>query len=176
MVKRTFYDNFCIGLTKEETAVSMTRLREMGLNGIIVSFARESDIKSPEGARELAENDAQLKSWLEFNLETIDRLGSGDLLAVKYTGAGDAATKFLEGHTNALKIGSRDGSVPFYEGPKKVLLQGMRKICTAARDRGVRILVDAEEDRVQWAIHSLTMVCEPGSSRSSYFYPGRTGS
>ncbi|KAJ2905770.1 hypothetical protein MKZ38_004447 [Zalerion maritima] len=171
VVERTFYDNFCLGKTRGEIERSMSELRRMGVSGTIVSFAREASADAwPEHSVVLAENDPQLQDWIELNLETIDRLQKGDFLALKCTGAGAASIKFMENWVSSSSGGKADAKLKkSLETQSKAYREASRKVCAAARDRGVGVLIDAEEDRVQAAIDELAV------SLMSEFNRGGTG-
>jgi hypothetical protein len=152
-IRKLFYDTFCIGQTKSEITANISALRSRGINGVVLAFPREAKLGEAVPATRLVEDDPCLKSWVSSNLDTIDQVGPGDYIAVKFTGAGPAAVKALEDFSKA-QPGDRTRAA---EG-LSVLQDATFEICRAAEKKGVKVMVDAESSVHQPGIDHLTLV------------------
>lgn len=154
-VHSTFYKTFCIGSQKHDIRENIKALRGMGLNGIVLAFARETKIGSPDQDCRLVASDSPLREWVSMNLETLENLTQDDYLALRCTGAGPAAVAALDDFS---------ASLPDSEGYAEKLQRldifedALMEICTEAERRGVRVLVDAESSRHQAGIDHATLV------------------
>jgi hypothetical protein len=154
-LRRTFYDTFCIGETPFNIAANISTLRSRGITGVVLSFAREAKLDDAGSSAESTVDDSSLKSWVSSNLKTIAQVGSGDYIAVKFTGAGAAAVKAMDEFTsNAAK--SID--VATISPGMKALKNALFEMCVAGKQKGVKIMVDAESSHHQPAIDYLTLV------------------
>jgi proline dehydrogenase len=147
-IRRTFYKAFCVGETKSEIAENIATLRSRGINGVVLSFAREAKLDGTETNAGSGREDAALKSWVASNMETIAQVSSSDYIAVKFTGAGANAVRAMQDfkHTDSTKV---DGL--------QALKEGMFELCQFAKQRGVKVMVDAESSLHQPAIDYLTL-------------------
>ncbi|KAF8419917.1 FAD-linked oxidoreductase-like protein [Tirmania nivea] len=136
----TFYKHFCAGRNEKEIGAVVADLRDRGLAGVILSYAREAE--KVEKITE-AEEAKQVDLWLEGTKKTVDYTPKGDFVAVKYSGAGPKALRLL-------------GASP-PEKPNLELAKGLEEICELAVKRGVRLLVDAEQVAVQEGIDMWTV-------------------
>ncbi|OAQ61113.2 carbapenem antibiotics biosynthesis protein carD [Pochonia chlamydosporia 170] len=159
-IRATFYDTFCIGEGKVEIAKNVNELRQIGVRGVILAFAREA-IVVPETNHEtlLTSDEPELASWVRFNLETIDNLRQGDYLAVRCTGAGKSTLKVMDQYFEYTK---NPGSITKDArhdllAQLEVLRLALYEICAAAKSRGIRILVDAEDIRCQVSIDHIAL-------------------
>lgn len=99
ILKRLFYNQFCAGETGAETKATVRRFKEMGFQGTIMTYAKETTFdnqtKSMNG---LGISDSQgqkngessaiqqcpsIEAWRKGTLETVDLLGEDDYLAMK---------------------------------------------------------------------------------------------
>jgi len=110
----------------------VTDLRDRGVAGVILAYAREVE---KGGKTTEAEEAQQVKLWLEGTKKTVEYTPRGDFVAVKYSGAGPKALRLL-------------GTSP-PEKPSLELAKGLEEICELAVKRGVRLLMDAEQVAVQ---------------------------
>ncbi|EFY89464.1 proline oxidase Put1, putative [Metarhizium acridum CQMa 102] len=146
IVRRVAYRHFCAGESGSEVRQTLKRFKTMGFRGTIVTYARETvfdcnkkdvqgvGIESFAGkATDLCPN---IRSWRNGVLETIDMLGQGDQLAVKFTGAGPLVT-------DALAAGQ---PLP------KQMSDALIAISDECKQRQVRLLIDAESQLYQHAI------------------------
>ncbi|KAL0941390.1 proline oxidase [Colletotrichum truncatum] len=146
ILKTVFYRQFCAGESAEETKNTMRHLRFMGFRGTILTYAKETVFdhrtNTEHGLGIDAENDAKtsncssIESWRKGVLETVDLLGDGDQLALKLTGAGPRATAAFA----ADKM------------PPKQIMDALDEVCIRCKERGIRLLLDAESQKFQWGI------------------------
>ena len=147
-IKKTFYKAFCVGESKSEIAANIATLRSRGINGVVLSFAREAKLDGSATTSAAGAEDKALKSWVASNIETVSQVSSSDYIAVKFTGAGAASVKAMQDfhYTDSSKV---DGLKP--------LRDGMFEVCEFAKQRGVKLMVDAESSLHQPAIDYLTL-------------------
>jgi aspartate aminotransferase len=94
LLKRTFYKQFCAGENGAETQATMKSMKEMGFRGTILTYAKETVFDhatntqhglgvedSKTGDTKFCEN---IEAWRKGTVETVELLGEGDQLAVKY--------------------------------------------------------------------------------------------
>ncbi|KAL4880753.1 FAD-linked oxidoreductase-like protein [Aspergillus karnatakaensis] len=153
ILKSTFYKQFCAGETHNEVRNTIQQLNNMGFQGTIMTYAKETvfDHKtntqvglgiadSTEGATgELFCQ--QIEAWRTGTMETVELLGENDYLAMKLTGAGPTVTTAFTNNTP----------------PPPQMLSALHEICTRCKERGVRILVDAESHHFLAGMLSLTL-------------------
>lgn len=102
ILKKTFYNQFCAGETGPEAKATVRRFKEMGFQGTILTYAKETvfdsrtnsmhglGVKTLEGEKSsgLSDLEAQhcpsIEAWRKGTLETVGLLGEDDYLAVKY--------------------------------------------------------------------------------------------
>lgn len=151
VISKTIYAQFCGGETPEEVRQSVQGLKDLGYAGVILGYAKEMVMgeeevaaiaSSPDaGTINESEHDEQLSSWRNGTLQTVDIAGNGDFVALKFTGAGRPTIKRL------LK------GLP----PSPPIQQALDDICQRAKDRNVRILLDAEQQAIQPTIDAWTI-------------------
>lgn len=98
ILKTTFYDQFCAGENPTETKLCAQRLKDLGFEGIILTYGRESlhddDAKTTyisgessatktAAAKQEVGLDPEIGNWKVGIMETIDSVGSGDYIAFK---------------------------------------------------------------------------------------------
>lgn len=102
VLKKTFYEQFCAGETKPETKHTVQQFKDLGFRGVILTYAKETvfnhstkteqalgvaeiEMKEKDGSVETKlKKCANTEAWRKGTLETIDLLGEGDYLAMKY--------------------------------------------------------------------------------------------
>ncbi|KAG2411517.1 hypothetical protein HFD88_009073 [Aspergillus terreus] len=152
ILKATFYRQFCAGESPSETRAVVQSLKDLGLRGVMLTYAKETvfDVHDKAVARPDTENLASgdnitscpsIAAWREGTLKTIDLVDEGDYLALKLTGAGPAVT-------DAFSKGDL---------PPTQMLTALRDICTKCQEKGVRIIVDAESQNFQRGIARVTL-------------------
>lgn len=100
-LKKTFYDQFCAGETRGETKKTCQQIKDLGFQGVLLTFAKETvfdhrtctEHSVGQAALDSIENslpldpkvvvNADIESWRKGTLDTIDLLGETDYLAVK---------------------------------------------------------------------------------------------
>ena len=128
-------------------------MKTRGITGVVLSFAREAKLGHNESNDELVGNDAHLRSWVKSNVDTVARVGEGDYIAVKITGAGPAAVHAMEAFDAKRRCSKTIAN------EMKVLRNALFEVCTAGKNKNVKIMVDAESSYHQPAIDWLTLVC-----------------
>lgn len=100
LLKKTFYDHFCAGENRDEVTSTVQSIKDMGCRGVILTYAREIvvDEKTGQdrglGAQKASANTestdlpdkekyADIDTWREGVLETLDMVREGDILALK---------------------------------------------------------------------------------------------
>lgn len=133
---------FCAGATPSEIANTVSNLRSLGYEGVILAYAREAEITDASASTELQ----NIEEWLDGTLKTIAYTDPGDYVAVKYSGAGSSCLPLLKEQKKC------------FNHPQ--LGEALVKICEAAKERGVRLLIDAEQAVIQGGVHGWTLVCQ----------------
>lgn len=146
VIKPLLYNQFCAGTGPAEIARTRENIKQVGYSGIILCYGKEIliDDKSNElrPATDLAvKQSAEIAHWRDGNLATLDMVGAGDWLGMKFTGAGSMVT-------NALLNG---------EEPPVELVEAMDAICHKAASQDCRIWVDAEQQVLQHTIDRWAM-------------------
>ncbi|KAK7514616.1 FAD-linked oxidoreductase-like protein [Phyllosticta citriasiana] len=144
-----FYVHYCAGATKSEIARTVEDLRKLGYKGVILNYAKEVEMPGlsvKSGAEQAAQAQAlheqQVGQWLDGTVKGIAYAPAGDYVAIKFSGAGTRVVEMLE--KNNVK-------------PDEVFADALDKVCEAAHQKGVKILVDAEHQCQQAAIDRWTM-------------------
>ena len=90
IVKPFVYDHFCAGTNRLEIRGRISQIKSLGFSGIILCYGKEIQIQKPSLSQ--TDNhqsshqafDQELELWKQGNLETLDMIGDGDYLGVKY--------------------------------------------------------------------------------------------
>ncbi|OJD12199.1 hypothetical protein AJ78_07158 [Emergomyces pasteurianus Ep9510] len=153
LLEQTLYAQFCAGETPAEVKVNIQKLKEIGYSGVILGYAREvvmdeNEIRSlgeasnaEEAAESVSQAMADVTSWKEGTLTTVDLADEGDFVALKFTGAGKGSVQQLLRRS----------------APSPALRNAIIEICERAKSRKVRLLIDAEQQAVQPAIDDWTL-------------------
>ncbi|KAF2706319.1 FAD-linked oxidoreductase [Pleomassaria siparia CBS 279.74] len=143
VIKPLIYDHFCAGVTKAEVRHRVARYQRIGYSGIVLCYGKEFDPAKKDEAAAAESNvaDLELAHWKQGNLETLDMLRDGDILAMKYTGAGRSVV-------DALISGAE---------PPKAFAEALEEIVGLATAQNCRIFVDAEHDEFQKTIDRWTI-------------------
>ncbi|GKT44692.1 putative proline dehydrogenase, mitochondrial [Colletotrichum spaethianum] len=124
----------------------MCHLRFMGFRGTILTYAKETifdaktntahglGIESEKNAK--SKYCATIESWRKGALDTVELLGDGDQLALKLTGAGSRVTEAFAAR----------------QLPPQQMMDALKEISQRCKDRGIRLLLDAESQHFQWGI------------------------
>ena len=119
----------------------------MGYKGVILAYGKEIvlekgekvDITSIRSADPTAEKDVQ--DWKAGTLKTVQMAENGDMIGLKFSGAGRDAMRQLAAEAS----------------PSESIEKATIEICDLAQARGVRLLFDAEQDAVQRGIDAWTL-------------------
>ncbi|KMU77475.1 proline oxidase PrnD [Coccidioides immitis RMSCC 3703] len=162
VMANTIYAQFCAGETPAEVRQCVRQIKHLGYSGVILGYAREIVMDEREAsamgqnagiqigtAQKLQED---IFAWRDGTIATVDLAGEGSFVAVKFTGAGRKAVQ-------QLVRGER---------PCPDLEQAIAAICDRARDRGVRLLIDAEQQAVQPTIDEWTIDLATSVMRRQY--------
>lgn len=149
-LKKTFYAQFCAGENAAEVRGTIDGLKKIGFTGVILGYAREI-VLSEAQTRSLSACDAgpvadecvrnEIGPWAAGTLETVRLARPGDFVALKFSGAGRQALYALK---NRLP-------------PPKHLRAAIDEICSAAAERDVPLLFDAEQTAIQAGIDDWTL-------------------
>ncbi|KAI9925480.1 proline dehydrogenase [Aspergillus wentii] len=145
ILKTTFYNHFCAGENGREVTATIGRIKDMGFRGVILTYAKEvvdADETAKEGIQSEKESlNTEIEAWRQGVLQTVEMVGDGDFLALKFTGAGPLATQALA--SNKPLPGQ--------------MMSALREICTRAIQRNARIFIDAEQTSVQPGIDAVAL-------------------
>ena len=138
LIRATVFDHFCSGTTAKESIKVVNSLAEQGVYSVLDY--------SVEGAKE----EISLDACLENTLSTIDLSAKSKHIpftVFKPTGFGDPYLyeKVSLGHN------LNDNDIAAWERIRK----RFTRCCEAAKDNGVKLLIDAEESWLQPAINRL---------------------
>ncbi len=138
VIKNTIFDHFCGGETIEECRSSSLELGRFGIDTILDY--------SVEGS----ENEADFDHTLNETLNTIEkaRIEPKNPFCV-FKASGLASNHLLE-HLQSGKVLTEEQSQAWERVKRRV-----RRICQAAADNNIKVLVDAEESWIQQPIDAL---------------------
>lgn len=141
-IKHTIYKQFNAGENKLEVQESINKIKGLGCRGVLLGYAREVLIGENDDASYDAKAAlADIQMWIDGTMQTVDMAQPGDFVALKFTGMGIDALRLLQSQTM----------------PTEFMDTSIKKICDLAISRGVRLLVDAEEQAVQPGIEAWIM-------------------
>lgn len=85
LIKHTIYKQFNAGENKVEVQQSIRDIKDLGYRGVLLGYAREvlSGEDSPSLLDEKAVR-AEVQTWLDGTLQTVDMAQEGDFVALKY--------------------------------------------------------------------------------------------
>nr|XP_036579207.1 proline dehydrogenase [Colletotrichum truncatum]KAF6786693.1 proline dehydrogenase [Colletotrichum truncatum] len=129
----------------------------MGIDGVVLAFAREATASQAVTNAQLTKDEPQLRDWVSCNLETVDKLQGGDYLAIRCTGAGKATLRVLEDFSRTAQTVSLANAVELFGPQLSVFRDAMHEICSAAHAKKIRILIDAEDVKHQNAIDYVAL-------------------
>ncbi|KAL2259305.1 hypothetical protein VTK26DRAFT_7059 [Humicola hyalothermophila] len=158
-LRNTFYAQFCAGENGPEVRRTIRSLKDIGFGGVILGYAKEvvlteaqmkdlSSCGSGAAAEECIRN--EIDPWATGTMETVLFASPGDYVALKFTGAGRQALYALSHR------------LP----PTEALESAIDRICELAASRGVRLLLDAEQQALQpgiddWSLHFMRKYNSP---------------
>lgn len=88
LLKKTFYAQFCGGETRSEIQKTVDGLKEIGFSGAILAYAKEIVVHAGQDLSRRPDLDyavvnADVESWKQGNLKTIDLTSSGHFVGLK---------------------------------------------------------------------------------------------
>lgn len=93
-VRKLIYDHFCAGENEQEIKATISTMKLMGFQGVILGYAKEVVVDKSATAEEAAglgntgsAADQAIIDWKLGNLRTLSMLDNGDYLAIKYSTA-----------------------------------------------------------------------------------------
>ncbi|KAJ9608627.1 proline dehydrogenase [Cladophialophora chaetospira] len=139
------YKQFCAGRNQTEIGQTSAEIRGLGFSGIVLCYGKEVQVQADKlvgysYSSPLNTMDAEISQWADGNIRTLDMVGEGDWLGIKFTGAGTKITQAL--------MNGEDAPAKFVEA--------MDRICEHAASKGCRIWIDAEQQVLQAAIDAWT--------------------
>ncbi|KAL0930459.1 proline oxidase [Colletotrichum truncatum] len=162
ILRKTFYDQFCAGETAEQTKACVQRLKGLGFKGVILTYAKETvfdhltqsshETGKVSSTSSIDGLDPEIESWRCGTLETAAQVGEGDYLAIKLTGAGRDVTSAFAAD----------------EFPPQQMQDALEEIATTCKQRGIKIIVDAESQHFQKAIDRVTLELMRKFNRDGY--------
>ncbi|KAJ5914001.1 hypothetical protein N7504_002884 [Penicillium tannophilum] len=142
LVKHTIYKQFNAGESKVEVQKSIENIKGLGCRGVLLGYAREVLVgENEDAAYDEKAALAEIQMWFDGTMRTVDMAQPGDFVALKFTGMG----------TDALRLLQKQAA------PSEFMDASILKVCDLAISRGVRLLVDAEEQAVQPGIEAWIM-------------------
>ena len=88
LVKKTFYAQYCAGETSNEVERTISDLRKVGYEGVILAYAREFDVSAGQlgtaETKNATEANGEIEAWKKGTLETVSLASKGDFVALKY--------------------------------------------------------------------------------------------
>ncbi|KAJ5479818.1 hypothetical protein N7530_005327 [Penicillium desertorum] len=152
ILRWTVYNHFCAGVNREEVLKTVTEVKKMGFQGIILGYSKEIVLDHDEmlstdesGTSQYSDKCYQvIEDWKEGTLETLRMVGPGDFLGVKLTGAGPIAVDAMASRK------------PMPEA----IVKAVDEICIETEKQGSRLWLDAEQQVLQkglddWAIEMM---------------------
>jgi len=154
-LKALLYSQFCAGENSRQVSATAHGLKTWGVQGIMLCWAREVEFRkekgvdiaqqletqlSAPGAKEAAEE--IVREWGRGSLETVKIASPGDIVALKFSGAGPLVLSSL--------LSPRGVHSPLF-------LQYLHEVCKLAKSRGVMITIDAEQQRFQDGIDAIVL-------------------
>lgn len=147
VLKKTFYNQFCAGESKQETKACCKSLTDLGFKGVILTYAKElvfdhktsaasSHTEQAGLTKTSAATDPVIEEWRVGTLATVDMISRGDILAIKTSGGGTAVGEAF--HRGEL--------------PPQQMMDALDEVATRCKERGIQIIVDAESQYFQKGI------------------------
>ncbi|KAK2628737.1 hypothetical protein QTJ16_001840 [Diplocarpon rosae] len=135
-IRRIIYDHFVAGDCEENVKRTVMQMKKTGYKGVILGYAKEYAFDAGDAGNE----EADVQRWKDGYLRTMGMIGPGDFMAIKLSGAGRST---LEALANK-------------EPPPAKMWAEVLEICEAAKARGLRAWIDAEQQDLQPTIDDWT--------------------
>ncbi|KAK2035432.1 proline dehydrogenase [Colletotrichum zoysiae] len=147
LLRWTIYDHFCAGENLREVTKTVSNIKQMGYQGVILNYAKEIVLDAKEAGAEGHAGDyappfyEMVDLWKKGNIETLHMLAPGDFLAVKITGAGPIAVDAMRARA----------PIP------DVIRKALDEMCDEAKKQGSRLWIDAEQQALQPQLDEWTI-------------------
>ncbi|KAI4284925.1 MAG: hypothetical protein L6R38_001068 [Xanthoria sp. 2 TBL-2021] len=142
IVKKTIYAQFCAGETPSEVKRTATELRKTGYQGIVLNYAKELVLDKGAPIEQKRRDEAKdIEDWKHGLLKTVKLVVHGDCAALKFSGAGPSVVQRLI------------EKLP----PTAAVSQATKEVCDYAKNTGIKLLWDAEQNAVQPGIDQWTL-------------------
>ncbi|QRW05789.1 proline dehydrogenase [Ceratobasidium sp. AG-Ba] len=196
VVRRTFFAQFVGGDTCEDTLPLITSLRKQNKGTLLAYSVEVDEKDDGSGKAQWKKNVAEMRSSVDFAADFEDTYGQKGprktWVAIKLSALVSSADSLKRMSAFLLRERPRD-DVPYpgtpvsfdmivFNGPKERLLRGglteedidalrtlyddLRRVCLRARDRGVRLIFDAEHTWYQPGIDAFVMALSREFNRS----------
>ena len=92
ILKKSFYAQFCAGENGKEVRSKVQRLKDIGFNGVMMSYAKEVVLTKEQSAQlgqgSMGEEtpeaiQEEIRPWAEGTMESVRLLSAGDFVALK---------------------------------------------------------------------------------------------
>lgn len=163
ILKPVVYDQFCAGTNRVEIQARISQIRSLGFSGVILCYGKE--IQIPESSRPNIEVlhdphqtlDQEVELWKQGNLETLDMLGPGDYLGIKYDipNLMILLTDWDDRYTGAGKL-LTDALLRGTAAPR-AFVEAMDAILQKAAAQNCRVWIDSEQQVLQHSIDQWTI-------------------
>lgn len=85
LVKQTIYKQFNAGENKIEVQDSINQIKALGCRGVLLGYAREVLVgENSDAAYDVKAALAEIQTWMDGTLQTVDMAQAGDFVALKY--------------------------------------------------------------------------------------------
>lgn len=95
LLRWTVYNHFCAGVSRGEAVRTVEGIKNMGYQGVILGYAKEAVLDADEAASNIIPTATggqqygprcyeMIEEWKNGTLQTLQMLGPGDFLALKY--------------------------------------------------------------------------------------------
>ena len=119
----------------------------MGYKGVMLTYGKEIvldkgekiDMSEKQSADPTAQKDVRF--WREGTLKTVEMVEEGDMVALKFSGAGAGVMRQLAAATP----------------PSEAMEKALTETCDLAQAKGVRLLFDAEQEAISQGIDAWTL-------------------
>lgn len=82
------YKQFCAGRNQEEIARTSAEIRRLGFSGVVLCYGKEVQVQGNRFAGydigSASTLDSEIAQWEDGNIKTLDMIGQGDWLGIKY--------------------------------------------------------------------------------------------
>ena len=164
IVKPLVYDQFCAGTKRLEIQAKISQIKSLGFSGVILCYGKEVQIQKSSqphvddrhDSHETFDQECEL--WKQGNLETLDMIGDGDYLGIKF-GAPMSLERTLLIPMSRFSGAGKSVTEDLLQGndPPRAFMETMDAILQKAMAQNCRIWIDAEQQILQHSIDRWTI-------------------